>query len=76
MMKEEAVTIADAGAKLAPPMVVSGVTIFGLRLEDWVYIATIVYTLMQMHFLMKGKGTYKALFNLVRGDNDEHHKEQ
>lgn len=75
-MRDEAVTIADAGAKLAPPMVVSGVTFLGLRLEDWVYIATIVYTLMQMHYLMKSKGTYKALLDLVRRNNDEYNKEQ
>ncbi|UOW66402.1 transmembrane helix containing protein [Aeromonas phage vB_AspA_Tola] len=66
-MREEAVTLADMGAKVAPPMVVSGVTILGLRLEDWVYIATIVYTVMQMHYLMKGKGTYKQLYKQLRG---------
>lgn len=66
-MREEAVTLADTGAKMAPPMVVSGVTILGLRLEDWVYIATIVYTIMQMHYLMKGKGTYKQLYKQLRG---------
>ena len=75
-MRDEAITAVDAGAKLAPPMVVSGITIFGLRLEEWVYIATIVYTLMQMHYLMKGKGTYKALFKRLRRTNDEHNKEQ
>lgn len=75
-MHEEAVTIADTGAKLAPPMVVSGITILGLRLEDWVYIATIVYTIMQMHYLMKSKGTYKSLLDMLRGKNVKCDQEQ
>lgn len=39
-----------AGGSLiaAPPVAVSGVTLLGLQLEEWVYVLTIFYTLMQI----------------------------
>jgi hypothetical protein len=36
---------ADAG-KLAPPAIVTGLNLFGVGLQDWVYILTIIYTLL------------------------------
>lgn len=33
-------------AKLAPPVAVTGLTLGGIQLQDWVLIATLVYTLL------------------------------
>lgn len=40
--------------KIVPPLTVTGASLFGLPLSDWVYILTIVYTLLQTgHFIWK-----------------------
>lgn len=33
---------------LAPPVIVSGLTVCGVGLQDWVYILTIVYLVFQI----------------------------
>lgn len=50
--------IAAAG-KASPPLAVSGVMAVGLSLQDWVLIATLVYTVLQtavlIHKFIKGR---------------------
>ena len=41
--------------KAAPPLLVSTSTVFGIPLQDWVFILTIVYTLFQLYFLLMEK---------------------
>jgi antibiotic biosynthesis monooxygenase (ABM) superfamily enzyme len=41
--------------KAAPPLLVSTSTVFGIPLQDWVFIVTIVYTLFQLYYLLKEK---------------------
>lgn len=43
----------DGILKLSPPAVVSGIVIFGLSLSDWVYVFTIIYTLVGIITLIK-----------------------
>ncbi|GHH52458.1 hypothetical protein GCM10009090_16440 [[Pseudomonas] boreopolis] len=48
MQEQYAESVAAAAAKLSPPVTVVGVTILGYSLQDWVYVLTIIYTLMLM----------------------------
>lgn len=38
----------NAAKEVSPPAIVSGATILGLELQHWVYVVTIVYTLIQI----------------------------
>lgn len=51
-MKEEIVT---ATAKAAPPLAVSGLSVSGVSLQDWVYIATLVYLAFQLYVIIRDK---------------------
>ena len=42
----------DGGLRVAPPITVSAASFIGLGLEDWMYIATITYTVLQGSFLI------------------------
>ena len=46
--------VAEA-TRAAPTVVVSGLTIFGVGLSDWVFLLTIIYTLAQLFFLFRDK---------------------
>ena len=35
-------------AKMSPPVIVTGVTLAGVQLQDWLIIATILYTVIQI----------------------------
>ena len=37
-----------AVAKTSPPVVVSGLTLTGVQLQDWLIMATILYTVIQI----------------------------
>lgn len=37
-----------AVAKVSPPVVVSGLTVTGVQLQDWLIMVTILYTLIQI----------------------------
>lgn len=54
-------------AKSAPSTVISAGTLWGIRYEEWVYIATFVFTVMQIHYLMRAKGTYRWVFSVIKG---------
>ena len=41
-----------AVAKTSPPVVVSGLTLSGIQLQDWLILATILYTVIQIIILL------------------------
>ena len=41
-----------AAIKTSPPVVVSGLTLAGVQLQDWLILATILYTLIQIIILL------------------------
>lgn len=47
-------TLAEA-SKAAPPVTVGGLTLVGVPLSDWLIIATLVYTVLQIVFLIRDK---------------------
>jgi len=56
--------VSNAGAKLLPPAVVSVVSASGYTLQDWVFIATIGYLILQaVHLLWKWRKEAKAKQN-------------
>ena len=50
-MSNEITQAMDGALRVAPPLTVSAASVFGLGLEDWMYIATIVYTVLQGAYL-------------------------
>lgn len=44
-----------AATKAAPPVTVTGFTLSGVTLNEWVLIATLVYTLLQMGWFIYDK---------------------
>jgi hypothetical protein len=49
------VTVSSVGhelVKAAPPLVVATTTFLGFTLQEWVYIVTITYTLLQISLLL------------------------
>lgn len=49
--------LVDSGVKLAPPALVSGGYFLGISWNDWVLIATFIYTVLQIGdwFYVKNK---------------------
>lgn len=47
-------TLAEA-SKAAPPVTVGGLSLVGVPLSDWLIIATLVYTVLQIVFLIRDK---------------------
>ncbi len=53
-----------AAIKTSPPVVVSGLTLAGVQLQDWLIIATILYTVIQIIIaLPKLKQSFKEWRN-------------
>lgn len=50
---EDVKKIAEAVLQASPPTVVSCTTLLGISLSEWVYIATIIYTLIGVLTLIK-----------------------
>lgn len=40
-----------AAGKASPPLTVSGLAVAGVSLQDWVFIATLIYTVVQFLLL-------------------------
>ncbi len=49
-----------AAIKTSPPVVVSGLTLIGVQLQDWLIMVTILYTLIQIIIALP---TLKQSFN-------------
>ena len=41
-----------AAIKTSPPVIVTGVTLAGIQLQDWLIMATILYTVIQIIILL------------------------
>jgi hypothetical protein len=42
-------------AKMAPPAAVTGLSIAGVSLSDWLLLLTLVYTVLNLFFLLRDK---------------------
>lgn len=45
-MRNEGIDALASGAKASPPITVAAATMAGMSLQDWVYVLTIIYTLL------------------------------
>ena len=53
-MSNEVTQVVDGALRASPPITVSAASVFGLEeLEDCMYIATIVYTVLQGSYLAR-----------------------
>lgn len=41
--------------RAAPSITVGGLTLFGVGLADWVLIVTLIYTVLQVYFLLRDR---------------------
>ena len=56
--------VSMAVAKVSPPVVVSGLTLTGVQLQDWLIMATLLYTVIQIIIaLPKLKQSFKEWRN-------------
>jgi hypothetical protein len=47
--------LADAGTeavKASPPIAVLGATVYGMTLQDWVFVLTLIYLVIQIGWLL------------------------
>lgn len=54
-MSDHGATLVDGvsyASRVAPPLTVTGLSLFGLPLSEWVYITTIIYTLLQTGYFI------------------------
>lgn len=51
--EEDGDSIAKDIINMSPPIAVTGVTVLGVALSDWVYIGTIVYTIVGIMTIIK-----------------------
>lgn len=68
-VSDEGSTIIDAVKDLAPispSVAITGVTVLGFSLNEWVYIATILYTIVGIACMIK-----KHWFTHNNGDNNK-----
>lgn len=47
-MSTDASGVVAAGAKAAPPLSITGLSLAGVPLSDWLVLLTIIYTLLQI----------------------------
>jgi hypothetical protein len=55
MQPEPTTNLAEEVLRASPPVTVGGLTLFGVGLPDMVMLATLVYTLLQLFFLLRDK---------------------
>lgn len=55
IMADTAKDIAASGVKALPPITVTGLTLSGVTLQEWVLIATLIYTVLQILILIRDK---------------------
>jgi hypothetical protein len=46
---------AHEALRLSPPITVAGLSLYGISLQDWVLIATLLYTVASLYFLLRDK---------------------
>lgn len=52
-VEDEGAPVKDIITSMSPPIAVTGVTVLGVALSDWVYIGTIVYTIVGIITMIK-----------------------
>lgn len=52
-VEDEGATVKAIITSMSPPIAVTGVTVLGVALSDWVYIGTIVYTIVGIITMIK-----------------------
>jgi hypothetical protein len=45
----------NEAVKASPPVAVVSLNLVGVQLQDWVLIVTLVYTLLQVYFLLRDR---------------------
>lgn len=69
-MREKVADVAAEVAKSGPPIGVVSLTILGYPISEWVQLAVLIYTVMQMHVLAhKNWGWYQSLIRWLTGGN-------
>lgn len=62
--------LAASAAKVAPPVITTGLHIFGVPVAEWVMALTLVYTVLQIIILLRDKvfhiGPEEALHERIR----------
>lgn len=67
MLHNKVGEVASEVIKAAPPVGVVGLNIFGFPIADWVQLAVLIYTLLQMHVLAKKNlGFYQSLLSWLK----------
>lgn len=59
-------SLVGEAVKAAPPLTVVSVTVLGFSLQEWVYLTTIIYTLLQIAIIVGPK--VKEYYGKVRKD--------
>lgn len=59
----------NEAVKILPPVTVAGVTFLGFNLQEWVYITTIIYTVLQVVITLRG--LYKERYGKVSKDSSD-----
>lgn len=71
-MANTATQVVDGGLRVAPPVTVSAASIMGLGLDEWMYIATILYTVLQGSYLVyKWRRSHKRYKEKRDGRTDD-----
>jgi disulfide bond formation protein DsbB len=47
--------LAVEAVRISPPVAVTGLSLYGISLQDWVLVATLVYTVVSLVFLIRDK---------------------
>lgn len=47
--------LATEAARISPPVAVTGLSLYGVSLQDWVLVVTLVYTVASLVFLIRDK---------------------
>jgi hypothetical protein len=47
--------LAAEAVRVSPPVTVAGLSLAGISLQDWVLVATLVYTVVSLFFLIRDK---------------------
>lgn len=71
-MSNTATQLVDGGLRVAPPVTLSAASIMGLGLDEWMYIATILYTVLQGSYLVyKWRRSHKIYKEKKNGTKDD-----
>lgn len=67
MLKDKVGEVASEVIKAVPPVSTVTLTIAGFPIADWVQLAVLIYTLLQMHVLAKKNlGFYQSILSWLK----------